>query len=172
MVSKPNGDLRTLSLLERERLMGFPDGYISYSLNPKLSIQQSFDVGACMIGNSFNVHAIALLMDSLVACATERTTPRQLGSVLDRGPPAPKAWCSSPAFSGYVPPDDKSGLLIEEFMRQADRGGSDVKLDVGVPYRSKAWPRSGLRSHLFTWKVVHGYPWHRSAHIIFWSCKA
>ena len=29
----------------------------------------------------------------------------------------------------------------------------------------KAWPRSGLRSRLFNWSIVHGYSWQQKAHI-------
>lgn len=77
--------LRALSLTEREKLMGFPEGYIAFALNPKLTIQQQFDQGACFIGNSFSVHVIAMLMDSLVAAATQVAfwildlQPRKLG---------------------------------------------------------------------------------------------
>lgn len=56
-------------------------------------------------------------------------------------------------------------MLVQEFIRHSDRGGCDVKLDLGIPFRSKAWPRAGIRSSLFHWKIVHGYPWRHQAHI-------
>ena len=56
-------------------------------------------------------------------------------------------------------------MLVQEFLRQSDRGGCDVKLDLGIPFRTKAWPRAGIRSSLFHWKIVHGYPWKHTAHI-------
>ena len=56
-------------------------------------------------------------------------------------------------------------MLVQEFMRQGDKGGCDVKLDLGIPFRAKAWPRSGIRSSLFHWRIIHGYPWKHSAHI-------
>lgn len=55
--------------------------------------------------------------------------------------------------------------FCRSFFRIADKGGSDVRLDVGVPYRIKAWPRAGLRADLFYWRIIHGYPWKHGAHI-------
>ena len=40
-----------------------------------------------------------------------------------------------------------------------------MRIDAGVPFRAKAWPRSGMQSQLFKWARVHGYPWHHVAHI-------
>ncbi|CAE7323141.1 unnamed protein product [Symbiodinium sp. CCMP2456] len=55
--------------------------------------------------------------------------------------------------------------LVTHFLRIAEKGGTDVRLDAGIPFRAKAWPRSGVQSHLFKWAIVHGYPWRHSAHI-------
>ncbi len=55
----------------------------------------------------------------------------------------------------FVPsskPDGSTRMLIQEFLRQGDKGGTDVKLDVGIPFRIKAWPRAGFRPRLFRWK--------------------
>ena len=38
-------------------------------------------------------------------------------------------------------------------------------MDLGIPFRSKAWPRAGIRSSLFHWTIIHGYPWKHQAHI-------
>ena len=57
---------------------------------------------------------------------------------------------------------EKEKALVYEYLRVADRCGSDVRLDIQVPYRPKAWPRSGIRSRLWHWKVVMGYPWKAS----------
>ena len=40
-----------------------------------------------------------------------------------------------------------------------------VKLDVGIPFRTRAWPRSGIRSRLFHWRIIHGYRWKFDSHI-------
>eukprot|EP00438_Fugacium_kawagutii_P028805 Skav222861 [mRNA] locus=scaffold2201:87314:93953:- [translate_table: standard] len=165
LVAKSDGSLRVPSLTERERLMGFTPGYISNCLDPKLTFQQNFDMGACMIGNSFHVHVITYLLDELLCTVNAAHSPRQLGSMLELGPPAPKGWCSSPTFMPGCKPDKQAGSLVYEFMRHGEKAGSDVRLDVGIPYRIKAWPRAGIRSHLFHWRIVHGYKWKHKAHI-------
>ncbi len=52
--------------------------------------------------------------------------------------------------------------LVKEYLRIAEKGGSDVRLDVGIPFRPGAWPRSGARPYQWQWEVVHGYPWRHS----------
>eukprot|EP00435_Cladocopium_sp_Y103_P061339 s256_g23.t1 len=165
MVLRPDGHLRLPSVMERERLMGFPLGYISCGLSSKLSMEERFNLGACMIGNSFNVFAITFLLDELLRTVDSSHRPRCLDSILARDEVAPDGWCSKPQFLPSSQPDAASGMLVQEFLRQGDKGGSDVKLDVGVPYRTKAWPRAGIRSSLFHWHVIHGYPWKYTAHI-------
>eukprot|EP00438_Fugacium_kawagutii_P028684 Skav214062 [mRNA] locus=scaffold2017:694813:699466:+ [translate_table: standard] len=166
MVTKPDNSLRTLSLTERESLMGFQKGYVAFALSPKMSVQQSFNVGACMIGNSFNVHSIAMLMDSVVASFTQRRSPRHLGSILEVGPAAPQGWCSAPNFRAYTPPNADSQLLVEEYMRQADRGGSDVK-----QRQARKTARQGLtlKKHLVTSQLHKRYLSAAARVLTFWD---
>ena len=49
--------------------------------------------------------------------------------------------------------------LVNEYLRISEKGGSDVRLDLGVPFRPSAWPRATARPYLWTWKIVNGYPW-------------
>ena len=162
MVQKPDGSLRLPSLLERERSIGFFQGYISNALSPKLTMQEAYNVGCCMIGNSFNVFSITLLLDELLWHFDPAYVPRCLDRIFVTDERAPPGWCSMPKFDPTSQPDDASRMLVQEFLRQADRGGTD---DIGIPFRSKAWPRSGLRPRLFHWKIIHGYPWGFKGHI-------
>ena len=34
-----------------------------------------------------------------------------------------------------------------------------MRLDLQAPFRPRAWPRSGIKSGLWHWKVIMGYPW-------------
>ena len=165
MVEKPDGTLRLPSLMERERLMGFPVGYVSLGLSGKLSMDERFNMGACMLGNSFNVYSITFLLDELLATVNPHHVTRRLDSILARDETAPPGWCEKPQFEPSSQPDAAAGALVQEFLRHSDRGGCDVKLDLGIPFRSKAWPRAGIRSNLFHWKIIHGYPWKHPAHI-------
>ena len=165
LVTKPDGTLRLPSVAERERLMGFPTGYVSLGLPTKLTLDEAFNTGACMLGNSFNVYCITFLLDELLAQFSDEHQPRQLDRILARGETAPAGWCAHPQFSSASQPNDQSRMLIQEFLRQGDKGGTDVKLDVGIPFRIKAWPRAGIRSRLFHWKIVNGYAWKHRSHI-------
>ena len=51
---------------------------------------------------------------------------------------------------------------MRPFLNGAKRKGTDVRLDTGVPFRPKAWPRSGVPARLWAWRIVHGYPWRES----------
>ena len=157
--------LRTPSLTERERLMGFDRGYIHNCLNPKWSVQKQFDVGASMIGNSFNVHVMTILIDSLLDYVTPLRAPRDHVQLLQHHGQAPAGWCALPEFVQDSRATNQSRDLIQEFLRAADKGGSDVKLSVGIPYRIKAWLRAGIQTQLFEWRLIHGYPWTHPAHI-------
>ena len=88
-----------------------------------------------------------------------------LDRILVRDEEAPPGWCESPQFVPSSKPDENSRMLVQEFLRQGDKGGTDVKLDVGIPFRIKAWPRAGIRSRLFHWKIVNGYAWKHRSHI-------
>ncbi len=165
MVSRPDGSWRTPSLTERERLMGFPTGYVSSAVSTKLTVNEAFNLGACMLGNSFNVYCITFLLDELLRHFSKSHQPRQLDRILVRDAEAPPGWCEHPKFTPSSMPDECSRRLIHEFLRQGDKGGTDVKLDVGIPFRVKAWPRAGIRSRLFHWKIVNGYAWKHRSHI-------
>ncbi|CAE7439662.1 unnamed protein product [Symbiodinium sp. CCMP2592] len=45
--------------------------------------------------------------------------------------------------------------LVPHFLRIAEKSGTDVPLDAGIPFRAKAWPRTGIQSQLFKWATVH-----------------
>ena len=165
MITKPDGSMRLPSLGERERLMGFPTGYVSTGLSTKLRVNEAFNLGACMIGNSFNVYAVTFLLDELLAHYDPSYQARCLDRILDKSEVSPGGWCEHPCFNASSEPDESARMLVQEFMRQGDRGGTDVKLDVGIPYRIKAWPRAGIRSRLFHWKIVNGYSWKHASHI-------
>eukprot|EP00972_Heterocapsa_arctica_P007695 1121440-Heterocapsa_arctica.AAC.1 len=44
--------------------------------------------------------------------------------------------------------------LTHALLRRADHRVSDVRLDVGLPFRSTAWPRTSINPTRWTWKVA------------------
>ncbi|CAK0806547.1 unnamed protein product [Prorocentrum cordatum] len=65
---------------------------------------------------------------------------------------------------GYRHATAERGLIVD-FLRIADRGGTDVRLDCGALYRARAWPRSALRTSLWAWRIAKSFRWQRPAHI-------
>eukprot|EP00435_Cladocopium_sp_Y103_P015762 s1497_g3.t2 len=159
------GNWRLPSLTERERLMGFDVGYISNALPSKLSDSEKFRVGRGMIGNTFHVHSVGLLFHELISTLHPLTPARCIQDVVTQVGVAPKGWADTPHFVKGSVPDPKTAELVHEILRQGDRAGSDIRLDVGIPFRFKAFPRAGLRTSYFSWRIVHGYKWRHSSHI-------
>lgn len=164
LIQEPSGTLRTPSLPEREILMGFDPGYLSKALPPKLSVSEKFNMGACMIGNTFCVHVITMLCHSLLAAMGATLISREYKNLL-KTQEAPAGWTSYPQFDQQTKPNLQSQHFVQEILRCADKAGSDVRLDVGIPFRFKAFPRAGIKASYFRWKIVHGYKWKHSAHI-------
>lgn len=117
-----------------------------------------------MIGNAFCVYPVMMLLHELL---------RQHGSAADRDVrhlvsikgESPAGWTSYPVFTTPVCECQQVAELVGHILRHADRGGTDVRLDTQVPFRTKAWPRSGFQASMFQWGVIHGYPWRGAAHI-------
>ena len=156
---------RLPSLVERERLMGFDEGYVSNCLPSKMSDAEKFRVGCGMIGNTFHVHAVGVLCHALIKSLFACTEPRNIAMMVRSVGTAPAGWTEVPKFVKTTQPDPQCALLVHEILRQGDRAGTDIRLDVGIPFRFKAFPRAGLRTSYFGWRIVHGYKWKHTSHI-------
>lgn len=164
MITSEQGHLRLPLLKEKELLMGFDKGYVSASFPPKTTPQQADLTGGQMLGNTFCVYPVMMLLHTLLSQhgAPSYRDWKQLVSI--RGE-SPAGWTSFPKFSPMVQDCDQVSQLVAHVLRHADRSGTDVRLDLQVPFRTKAWPRSGFEASLFQWAIVHGYPWTGEAHI-------
>ena len=109
---------RLPSLPERERLMGFDEGYISNALPTKMSASEKFRVGCGMIGNTFHVHSINVLCHALLTEVFPGTPPRDLRSIVREVGFAPPGWTEVPQFSKDSKVDPQSSQLVHEILRQ------------------------------------------------------
>ena len=164
MVTTSEGSLRLPSPTEREMLMGFDRGYVTRAITPKLTDEERFDLVGSMLGGSLHVNVIAVLMHSLLVNYGIPES-RDLRALVQGQGEASAGWLLYPRFVPRCLETKDTAELVLHFIRQAERGGTDIRLDVGVPFRMQAWPRSGLNSSLFHWSVIHGYPWKTCAHI-------
>ena len=72
----------------------------------------------------------------------------------------PQITAQRPPSNRQQPPSNRQVTAKKrQFIRVAEKGGSDVRADLGVPFRPKLWPRAGVRAALWGWRIVHGYPW-------------
>lgn len=156
---------RLPNLEERETLMGFDRGYISNCLPPKFSDDEKFDLGCCMIGNTFHVGAVTVICQSLLKWFDPATIDLNHKTMWNTTGVAPPGWAKFPSFVSRGDPDPSSPHLVHEILRQGDRAGTDIRLDVGIPFRFKAFPRAGLRTSFFKWRIIHGYKWQHTSHI-------
>ena len=163
MITNDDESLRILSLAEWEKLLGFDDNYIVEGLHSKYKGTDRQIRGGQLLGSAFHVFAVMVLLDELFySYAGARN--RYKTDFFSRGV-APTSWTLRPTFVKKAGSSDQVSRLVSHFLRVAERGGTDVRLDVGVPFRAKAWPRSGVQSQLFEWAIVHGYSWSHEAHI-------
>ena len=138
-----NGVLRLPSLAERERLMGFDDNYFSSGLRPKLKGAERELVGAQLIGGTFCVFSVMVLLDALLSHFGS-APGRQLDGFFTRGV-APACWTEQPVFVKHAASCNQVAALVTHFLRVAEKGGTDVRLDAGIPFRARAWPGVGFR---------------------------
>ena len=68
--------------------------------------------------------------------------------------------------SREIPADLAAKALVLGLLRRADHRGTDVRIDVQLPFRSDAWPRSPICLRKWFWKIILSFPWKRpGAHI-------
>ncbi|CAK0874843.1 unnamed protein product, partial [Prorocentrum cordatum] len=119
----------------------------------------------CLVGNAFCVQCVMFLFGSSLAQIGALSVPLPAEQCLQVGERGPN-WNVDADFKtpGYRHAAAERGLIVD-FLCIADRGGTDVRLDSGAPYRARAWPRSALRTSLWAWRIAKSFKWQRPAHI-------
>ncbi|CAK0799563.1 unnamed protein product, partial [Prorocentrum cordatum] len=152
-------ELRPPSAEEREVLLGFDRGYTECAV--KDGSGSSLETTRCfLLGNSFSVYAVSwLLQHSLVAdeFQPQLWEPHALCHTGKCRAP----WNDSAIYHQgddyqYEPEAEQ---LVRHYLSIAERGGTDVRLDVHLPFRHRAWPRVSLEPNVWMWKVISSYRW-------------
>ena len=150
---------------ERGVLMGFDHRYFEAAVKDSVAPEERDIIMESLIGNTFCVQCVTYLLGSWLARvgALSAAVPAEL--CLDVGEREGN-WNIDADFTvtGFRHPTAERSLIIE-FLRIADRGGTDVRLDCNAPYRARAWPRSALRTSLWAWRIAKSFQWQRPAHI-------
>ncbi|CAK0891073.1 unnamed protein product [Prorocentrum cordatum] len=159
--------LRLPTSEERERLLGFDVGHTSLATkgsNPR----GASDAGAFLLGNSFSIHVVAWLCQQLL----HRRGALNRDLSIEEVPPVRECratWDQAGAFVAEPgePDTAEARQLVLHYLSRAEKGGSDVRMDYGVPYRPRGWPRTSLDPFVWKWRVVVSMAWpgRSSAHI-------
>ena len=156
-------EYRLPSANECEMLMGIGRHYTLGAVKEHFDSRATFVIRRQLIGNTFNCCVISFLVSELL-------TLHYL--------------CKPVALSCHLAVDqydipfnevNQSGLpiikgdmetqIVKEYLNIAERGGSDIRLELGIPFRALAWPRAGARTHHWIWEIVNGYPWRSSEEV-------
>ncbi|CAK0879680.1 unnamed protein product, partial [Prorocentrum cordatum] len=130
--------------------------------------QDAFDARAFLIGNSFSIHDVAWLCQQLLH--RRGALDREL-SIEEVSPvrECQVTWDQAGAFvTGPGEPDTaEARQLVLHYLSRTEKGGSDVRLDYGVPYRPRGWPRTNLDPFVWKWRVAVSMAWsgRNSTHI-------
>ncbi|CAK0898088.1 unnamed protein product, partial [Prorocentrum cordatum] len=151
--------LRLPTSEERERLLGFDVGYTSLATkgsNP----QGASDARAFLLGNSFSIHVVAWLRQQLLH--RRGALNREL-SIEEVSPVRVCRATRDQAGAFVTEPGERDTAearqLVLHYLSRAEKGGSDVRLDYGAPYRPRGWPRTSLGPFVWKWRVVVSMAW-------------
>ena len=138
------GAFRLPTAEEAELLMGIDKYYTLGASKDDSDSRASFVIRRQLIGNSFNCYAVCFLLGQLLESLGNEIIPletyMQVG-VADR--PVADLNMNDPDF---VDNKELAVSLVEQYLCIAEKGGSDVRLELGVPFRPGAWPRAGAKT--------------------------
>ena len=173
-----SGDFRVLQGSEREVLSGFFPGHTAPFSESDPG--NSEDIRCAQIGNTFQCGVVAwLLGQGLEAAGLIPHAPSpdeiqtsfyaEVARRLSHELPTQISLVQSMDGSGEgVPTLPKPSAsptaslpeaLVHGLLRRADHRGADVRLDLGIPFRPSAWPRSEINIERWKWRTVLAFPW-------------
>ena len=119
--------------------MGFDAEYTSAAVPTKSTAANVFAIRCSVLGNSFHTHSISFLITHLLDVLYGASLKYPFKSFCWTGSLEPfKGGCFE--FGPGINDDVEDGRrLVYEYLRVAERGGSDVRLDLQSPFSPRAW---------------------------------
>ncbi len=100
---------------------------------------------------------LAALQDLIVSAGLAAPAPDVVSRSAGRCRPS---WNDAPAYNRGRSRDCPLAREVTlAFLERAERGGCDVRLATQVPYRAKAWPRSSIDPHVWSWREILSTRW-------------
>ncbi|CAK0838767.1 unnamed protein product [Prorocentrum cordatum] len=125
------------------------------------------DARCFLLGNSFCVYVVAWASQRILLAEGALSRPLALAE-LARAGECRETWGQRGAFEGDAGlPDADEARRPVLYLSRAEKGGSDIRLDCGLPYRPRGRPRSSLGPFARRWRAVVSMAWPRGrqAHI-------
>ncbi|CAK0815284.1 unnamed protein product, partial [Prorocentrum cordatum] len=122
--------------------------------------QDASDARAFLLGNSFSIHVVAWLCRQLLhrrGALSRELSIEEVSPVRE----CRATWDQAGAFvtEPGEPDTAEARQLVLHYLSRAEKGGSDVRLDYGVLYRPRGWPRTSLGPFVWKWRVVVSMAW-------------
>ncbi|CAK0829863.1 unnamed protein product [Prorocentrum cordatum] len=157
-----DGSLRTPNPEEREALLGFDKHYTRVA-HKDPEAQGVADTRSFLLGNSYSVYSVSWFLQQLFLARGPLARELPAEALFARGA-CPLAWGEvGTCTKGAAEYDKKlASEFTGEFLALSDRSGSDIRLDAGLPYRPKAWPRASISPFNWNWRVVVSLRWQGS----------
>ncbi|CAK0822222.1 unnamed protein product, partial [Prorocentrum cordatum] len=122
--------------------------------------QDASDARAFLLGTSFSIHVVAWLCQQLQhrrGALNRELSLEEVSPVRE----CRATWGQAGAFvtEPGEPDTAEARQPVLHYLSRAEKGGSDVRLDYGVPYRPRGWPRTSLDPFVWKWRVVVSMAW-------------
>ncbi|CAK0819938.1 unnamed protein product [Prorocentrum cordatum] len=113
-----------------------------------------------LLGNSYSVYSVTWLLQQLFLARglLARELPAE---ALCHGGACPLSWGEVGSYAKGAAECGKklAPQLTGEILALSVRSGSDIRLDVGLPHRPRAWPRASISPLNWHWRVGASLRW-------------
>eukprot|EP00438_Fugacium_kawagutii_P017668 Skav201285 [mRNA] locus=scaffold2058:294887:297451:+ [translate_table: standard] len=173
LVINSHGQLRYLSPLERERLLGMGAGATAFCFSASRIKQHKTDYvdkRLSLLGDGFAMISFAWIAGQLL---TGWSRPRSPQEIIDRFGLAPGASAAphlkvplsqSIGYGGECSSGDPS-QLVAHISRAVSHNGSDVSVALGAPFSKRATGHASLRAVWWHWHLLFKTKWQFPSHI-------
>jgi hypothetical protein len=148
-----SGELRILSVMKRDLLLGFDKFYIKGAIKVNPESVPSLFIRCQLLRCAFSFQVVAWLLDKVISSVNVGGSSTCVGRLFETGVSS-RAWGLQLKFYAEKSDFTKEELeLVHQYLAIAEKNGSDVRLDLGLPFCPKAWPRVGLSPKAWHWRI-------------------
>ena len=168
------GRCRLLSILERERLMGFGDNHtcLAFSASAAKTSKTAWEDERCsLVGDSFSIFSFMVVAAFAAAPWTGTVDVRTLQSRTGL-PPGMQLhrslqWPLGGNLSKQMHSIRDAGvdLVNRQLLIRTNHTGSDVRVVTGTLMTDKNYPRESVQSEWWSWRPIFSVHWSKKEHI-------